>query len=381
MSLPSWSFYGARRWAWAGVVLLVFAGLGRGALWGQGTVQDDGGNEKSAAPLPQVIVRREAVQLLPPDGYRIRLSLESARAVELVAPSDGIVRVISAREGEAVREKTEVIRLDDTRQQLMVRRAKARLKAAQAEKAQADGARLAILEARVDEAEAEVALATYDAEEAVVRTPFGGTLERLRVVEGEFVKAGQKLARLVDSRQLQVEAPVDRSLIQVGGQMEIQVEGSAVVAKVLALLPLEERFAAVSQLVESPAQAVLLIENETGKLRPGQTVQSLLLPRDPVTAVSVAAVGNQPDGTRRVQVLRDGVVRNLPVQVHGRAGGDAVFVSGRFGATDEVIVATTRELADGTPLRALAGTETAAGAKPGAEAGKKKKPNTTNSGF
>jgi hypothetical protein len=29
----------------------------------------------------------------------------------------------------------------------------------------------------------------------------------------------------------------------------------------------------------------------------------------------------------------------------------------------------------------LAGTETAAGAKPGAEAGKKKKPNTTNSGF
>lgn len=360
---------------------MVFAGLGRGSLWGQGTAQDEGDKERSAAPLQQVIVRREAVQLLPPDGYRIRLSLESAKAVDLVAPSDGIVRVISAREGEAVREKTEVIRLDDSRQQLVVRRAKARLKAAQAEKSQADGARLAMYEARVDEAEADVALATYDSDLTIIRTPFGGTLERLRVAEGEFVKAGQKLARLVDASQLQVEAPVDRSLVQVGGQMEIQVEGNAVVAKVQALLPLEERFDAVSQLVESPAQALLRIENGAGKLRPGQTVQSLLLPRDPVTAVSVAAVGNQPDGTRRVQVLRDGVVRNLPVQVHGRAGGDAVFVSGRFGATDEVIVTTTRELADGTPLRALTGVETAAGAKPATEAGKKKKPNTTNSGF
>ncbi|MFN9372356.1 MAG: efflux RND transporter periplasmic adaptor subunit [Planctomycetaceae bacterium] len=361
--------------------MLIFAGLGRGTLWGQATPQEEGDNQKAAAPLQQVIVRREAVQLLPPDGYRVRLSLESAKGVDLVAPSDGIVRVISAREGEAVREKTEVIRLDDTRQQLVVRRAKARLKAAQAEKQRADSGSIAIAEARVEEAEADVALAVHDADQAVVRTPFGGTLERLRVVEGEFVKAGQKLARLVDSSQLQVEAPVDRSMVQVGGQLEIQVEGSAIVAKVLGLLPLEERFSAVSQLVESPAQAVLLIENGTGKLRPGQTVQSLLLPRDPVTAVSVAAVGNQPDGTRRVQVLRDGVVRNLPVQVHGRAGGDAVFVSGRFGATDEVIVATTRELADGTPLRALTGTETAAGAKPGAEATRKKKPNTTNSGF
>ncbi len=358
---------------------MIFAGVGRGTLWGQGTVGDDDG--KSSAPVQQVIVRREAVQLLPPDGYRVRLSLEPAKAVDLVAPSDGIVRVLSAREGEAVRDKTEVIRLDDTRQQLVVRRAKARLKAAQAEKQLADGAQSAIHEARVEEAEADVALATHDADQAVIRTPIGGTLERLRVVEGEFVKAGQKLARLVDSNQLQVEAPIDRSTVQVGGQLEIQVEGSAVVAKVLAIHPLEDRFAAVSQLVESPAQALLLVENGMGKLRAGQTVQSLLLPRDPVTAVSVAAVVNQPDGTRRVQVLRDGVVRNLPVQVHGRAGGDAVFVSGRFGATDEVVVATTRELADGTPLRALTGTETAVGAKSEADVGKKKKPNTTNSGF
>jgi biotin carboxyl carrier protein len=379
MSPASWSIDGRRGWLWAGFGLVFCLGMGRSLLLGQGTAVEEG--EKPIAPVQQVIVRREAVQLLPPEGYRVRLALEAGKAVDLVAPTDGVVRVISGRQGEAVREKTEVIRLDDSRPQLLVRRAKARLKAAQAEKQQANGNQLAIADARVEEAESEVALATYDAEQAVIRTPFGGTLERLLVVEGEFVKAGQKLARVVDATQLSVEAPVDRSTVQVGGQMEILVEGTAVQAKVVALLPLADRFAAVSQLVESPALALLLIENGVGKLRAGQTVQSLLLPRDSITAVSAAAVGNQPDGTRRVQVLRQGVVRNLPVQIHGRAGGEAVYVSGRFGATDEVIVATTRELADGTPLRALTTAETAAGAKPGAEPGKKKKPTTTNSGF
>jgi len=47
-----------------------------------------------------------------------------------------------------------------------------------------------------------------------------------------------------------------------------------------------------------------------------------------------------------------------------------------------VIVTTTRELADGTPLRALTSAESADGAKsvPDANA-RKKKPTTTNSGF
>jgi len=380
MSLSSWTRGSWWKRSLTGLVVIVAAGWGQRHLWGQGAASEEA--EKPASAVQQVIVRREAVQLLPPEGYRVRLALQASRGVDLVAPADGIVRVISAKQGDAVREKTEVIRLDDTRQQLVVRRAEARLKGVQAEKQQADAGKSALLEARLEEAQAELALAAYDAEQAVIRAPFGGNLERLIVVEGEFVRAGQKLARLVDPVQLQVEVPVDRVNTPLGSSLEIQVEGSVVPARVMGLLPLEDRFAGVSQLVEAPAQAQLVVDNSAGKLRPGQTVQSLLLPRDPVTPVSAAAVGNQPDGTRRVQVLRDGVVRNLPVQVHGRAGGDAVYVSGRFGAGDEVIVTTTRELADGTPLRALTSAESADGAKsvPDANA-RKKKPTTTNSGF
>ncbi|MCY2967489.1 MAG: efflux transporter periplasmic adaptor subunit, partial [Planctomycetota bacterium] len=193
-----------------------------------------------------------------------------------------------------------------------------------------------------------------------------------------FVRAGQKLVRLIDPSQLRVEVPVDRAVTNVGGNTEISIEGTPLQAKVDAIIGLEGRFHAVRDLIPSPAQGVLLIDNSAGKLRPGQTVISPLLPQEPVTSVPSAAVSNLPDGRRKVQVLRDNVVRNLTVRILGRAGGEQVFVSGRFGATDEVVVSTTRELVDGTPLRALVAgaAKTAKGSSD-----KKKKPATTTSGF
>jgi hypothetical protein len=65
------------------------------------------------------------------------------------------------------------------------------------------------------------------------------------------------------------------------------------------------------------------------------------------------SVSNQADGNRRVQVLRDHIVRNLPVSILGKVGTERVFVAGRFREGDEVIVAASRELADGTPVRPL----------------------------
>jgi hypothetical protein len=73
-----------------------------------------------------------------------------------------------------------------------------------------------------------------------------------------------------------------------------------------------------------------------------------------VAQVPSGSISNAAEGNRKVQVLRENVVRNLPVNILAKVGNDSVFVSGRFNDGDEVIVSTTRELADGTPLRALA---------------------------
>lgn len=342
------------------------------------------GDESSRGAEQEVIVKREGIHLLNSEGFRVPLSLSPVRAVELVAPCDGIVRVVSVKPGDRIRDKTEAIRLDDARQQLVIKKAVAELKAANKQKAfdQAKGEPqlVALADARVEAAQAELDLANFDAAALVVKVPFEGEIERVHVVEGEFVRAGQSLARVIDPAKLRVEAPIDRSVAAVGGQVELMVEGVPVQTKVESIVALDARFDAVREIIPSPALGYLTIENAAGKLKAGQTVTTPFLPHDPVCAIPAQAVTNLPDGRRKVQILRDNVVRNLSVQVHGRAGGDQFYVSGRFGNTDEVIVATTRELADGTPLRALiaAGSNKTAKSTGG---DKKKKPAATTSGF
>jgi hypothetical protein len=67
-----------------------------------------------------------------------------------------------------------------------------------------------------------------------------------------------------------------------------------------------------------------------------------------------------PDGNRKVKVLRDNVIRDVIVRILAKVGTESVFVSARFNEGDEVILSSSRELADGTPLRAVAARPSAA---------------------
>lgn len=374
---PSRVFRLCRRPA-AGLFLVTAAcGL---LVWETEAFQGDGESAKSTEQ--EVIVRREALQVVDPQAYRVPLSLAPVKSVDLIAPVDGVIRVSSIKTGQKVRDKSEAFRLDDSKAVLVLKRAGALARAAQIEKKSAQGKNdpdvLGLAEARLEAAEAELELAQLMADQLIVRTPFAGEIERVHVTDGQFVRAGEPLARLIDAAQLTVEVPVDRSTANVGANVELLVEGVSVQGQVEAVVALDQRFNAVRDLVASPVLGLVVIDNSGGKLRPGQTVHSPLLPQEAVTQVPAAAVMNVPDGRRKVQILRDNVVRDLTVRVLGRAGGDYVFVSGRFGTSDEVIVATTRALADGTPLRALVGGGTKAAAK---SSGGTKKPASTNSGF
>jgi hypothetical protein len=102
------------------------------------------------------------------------------------------------------------------------------------------------------------------------------------------------------------------------------------------------------------------VDNSAGKLHAGQTVYSDLIPLTPVALVPAACVSNVPDGNRKVKVLRDNVIRDVIVRILAKVGTESVFVSARFNEGDEVILSSSRELADGTPLRALAARPSAA---------------------
>jgi RND family efflux transporter MFP subunit len=342
-----------------GVKVSLFGGLGVFAIWlsGWDAIVAAPADSDEASEL-EVVIKREALKLTDPRTYNASMHLDAVKTVDLTAPVDGYVRAVTAKPGQKIKAQSEAVRLDDTRAALILKRARANHQAAQIEKklaqAKTDADLVALAEARLDAAQADLELAQAEAEMLVVRGPFNGEVQRVYVAEGQFVRAGEKLATLIDPSRLTVEVPVERSAAAPGSSIDIKVEETPVKARVDSVIALAPRFDALRELLISPASALVTIENTAGKLFAGQTVYSELIPQTPVALVPSASISNVPDGNRKVQVLRENVIRNLSVRILAKVGTDSVFVSGRFNEGDEVIVSSSRELADGTPLRALA---------------------------
>ena len=317
--------------------------------------QDD---DKKDSAEQEVVIKREVLKLTDPRSYKASMHLEAARTLDLTTPVDGYLRTVSARPGQKLKAQGEAARLDDARAVLVVKRARANVQAAQVEKklaqAKNDADLTALAEARLESAQADFELAQLEAEQLVVRGSFNGEIQRVYAVEGQFVRVGEKLATLIDSSRLQVEVPVERGAAAVGSTVDIKIEEAQVKARVESVTALSPRFDALRELTVSPASAVVSIDNAAGKFAAGQTVYSDLIPLAPVALVPAGCISNVPDGGRKVKVLRDNVIRDLVVRILAKVGTESVFVSGRFNEGDEVIVSSSRELADGTPLRALA---------------------------
>lgn len=316
------------------------------------------GKVVTAAPpadgaIPEhVVIKREALTLIDPKVYRVSLQLRPAREVLLTAPNDGIVRSVSLAPGDRADAQAEALRLDSREEELLLEEAKARYKVAQLEdqraRSQGDAelstARLAVAKAALD-------VAVFRVERNSIRVPFTGQMERVFVVPGQFVRAGDPLARFGDPKQLQVEIPVDRQQTGPGETITLRVEDQTVTAQIDKILPLAAEFEPLRDLINSAASAVVLVDNAEGRYAVGQAVFAPLVPQQPVVQTPTSALLNTPEGGRKLQVLRDGVVRDIVLQVHGQVGIDRIYVSGAFAEGDEVILSTSHELPDGTQVR------------------------------
>lgn len=302
-----------------------------------------------------VVIQREPLQLTDPARYKTSLHLSPIRTVRLAAPVAAVVRSLHVKQGQRIDAQAEAIQLDDTEQKLLLTKARAKYRAAQIRakpsytKDDVDLVELA--EAELEAAKAELDLAEHRLEQMSVRAPFGGTVFRIEVAEGQIVQPGDVLAVIGDTSQLKVEVPVDRKEIEPGKTISLRSEDAAVDAKAESVLPLDSRFEPLRDLVPSIASAVAVVDNSNGRLHAGQTIYSPLIPRYPVVEISTASVSNMPGGLRKVQVVRDNVIRDVQVDLLGQVGVDRLFVSGRFAENDEVIVSASQQLPDGTLIR------------------------------
>jgi hypothetical protein len=156
-----------------------------------------------------------------------------------------------------------------------------------------------------------------------------------------------------DPSRMQIEIPVNRKTVKPGDSIKLRVEDKTVQGRVEAVLPLAERFKSLRELANSVASAIIILDNPNGQFKTGQAVYVELIPRHPVIEIPTASLANQPNGKRRVQIVRDYVVRDIEIQLLGQVGVDRVFVSGAFSNRDELIVSTSQTLADGTQIRPL----------------------------
>lgn len=345
------------------LILAVCSHLSMSSARGQGVA----GEAKPAETPLQVVIEREPLVLRAPETYRVSLQLVPIKSVRLAAQVDGVVGKVQAKIDQPVQSQAEVVRLESRDRQLELDRAKAALEAAKiVQKGAGQGTDRELADAQFEVARLDVELAQYRLDQATVRAPFNGAVQRVHVVEGQFVRAGEPLATIVDTTQLQVEIPVDRNTVSAGNSLQIQVEKQTVSARVDSILPLSASFEPLRELFESVATGLAVLDNKGGQFQPGQTVYASMIPRLPVAEIPNGAIGNSDDGNRRLQVIRDGFVRNVTVELLGSVGEERTVVTGRFATGDELIVRSSEELLDGTQVVPRTLLEAGAGGTSGA---------------
>jgi hypothetical protein len=177
------------------------------------------------------------------------------------------------------------------------------------------------------------------------------------------VTKGTLIADLADVSSLHVLVPYDRAGVNVGGSVNVSIEGQTVPAKVHASLPLPESLAALRELSTSFTSVWVSISNTKGTFEPGQRVLSPSLPTAPIAIIPAHAL-HEEKGAAKVQVIRNEYATDVVVRVLGHPGTDRVQVSGPFRRTDALIVSSTVPLVAGTLIRFSGGSGGLEGTNP-----------------
>ena len=208
--------------------------------------------------------------------------------------------------------------------------------------------------------------AKYERERASIIAPFDGTVDRVTVVAGDRVSAGQDITTIVDLQHLRIEAAVlehDLPLIKVGGEAVITsaaLAGQSFTGRVSAVLPL----------VDSTTRAGRAHVRTTGNgvLRPGMYADVRLeAQRLPNRRLVPTRAIIERDGRPLVFVIKNGRAQwtyILPGRSNGRL--TEVLPDSTSGIVpvnpgDQVIVEGHLTLTHDAPVRVVAQRERAPG--------------------
>jgi multidrug efflux pump subunit AcrA (membrane-fusion protein) len=228
---------------------------------------------------------KDAGKVPHPDGIGLEGYL-TARTVDIMARSDGVVQDVKLKEGQRVKAGDVLFQIENSKLELQVKAAMVELQATkvtlerlkklfQVGGAPVSNSEIQEAEAKVETAQANVRLREAELGETSITAPFAGTVAEAKAQPGQYVRAGSPLTTLVESDVLQAvftSPPVYIPHLQPGTKLKVVLDrtrSTAFDAEVIYVAPqLDPR----SQTIRVKAN----VADPKRRLLPGMTVIALL---------------------------------------------------------------------------------------------------------
>ncbi len=297
----------------AGIALLITVWLASGQLDGEAPEDVSTTVVTTAAPHQQSSVRvrtqsaEEIMRTIVVNG-----ETAPARVVDIAAETDGRVEYVGVRRGANVERGAVIARLDERDRKARLAQAEATVRQREVEyqgrlklkgESYVSEAQLQEAVAQLESAKAELKRAQLDLDYMTIRAPFDGALQERHVEVGDFVSAGDPIARFVDNRKIIVTADVsefDAGYVQTGQAAQAQLAtGETVHGTIRYVAPVADE-ATRTYTVE------LEIDNGDGQLRAGGTAE-LRVPAERVLAhrISPSLLTLDDAGNIGVKIIND----------------------------------------------------------------------------
>lgn len=320
----------------AGIVLLVTVWLASGQVSSDAPEEAPRSVITSAAPAQQSSVRvrtqsaEEIMRTIVVNG-----ETAPARVVDMAAETDGRIEYVGVDRGTNVDKNAVIVRLDERDRKARLAQAEATVRQREVEyqgrlklkgESYVSEAQLQEAVAQLEAAKTELKRAQLDLEYMTIRAPFDGALQERHVEVGDFVKAGDPIARFVDNRKIIVTANVsefDAGYVKTGQKAQAQLAtGETVHGTIRYVAPVADK-ATRTFTVE------LEVDNSDGGLRAGGTAE-LRVPAERVLAhrVSPSLLTLDDAGNVGVKIINEEGEVEFVVADVALSTNDGVWVAG-----------------------------------------------------
>lgn len=337
------------------VVLVFLAGCG-------GPPGRRGGGEPEAAEAEEAPLAVEAVAVVSEPLLReVRGSgvVRGSREATLVSETEGVLEFVNLRLGEFVEEGTPLAGLDDTIEQLNYEQARQELQRAnielnaverRAEAGSASEAELSRIRSAASGARSRVEQTRELLENRTLRAPISGYVASRAesLTEGNYLRRGLEVARIVDLSRLEVEISVGERevrFLEAGSPVTVYIP-SCELGRMEATV---EAVAAGSDPGTGSFPVVVSWENECDDIRSGVSANLVIEPTNQRDRLVIPASAVLEDGGDHVFVAEDGRATRRDVILEERLGNRAAIAEG-LAPGELVILSGLTVLADGDPV-------------------------------